>query len=305
LDFDPEALLSLLSRLEQLRAPTHVVQRARLAAAVALRHRQRWREARALMLDIEEAQLRAATERSPNNARAWNALAVFTKDRRGDFDEAERCYRRAVELAPDDPIILNNLGLFLTRCRGMNDEAEVLLRRAVELRPNDANLLSVLGFLLQHERNSPEQAEPLFQRSLEIAPNEASVTANVAGLRLLQGRSADALALIGRSLQAEAESEITVRALFLGAVAARLDNGSAASWLARLRRLLARGIRGTAWHPRALMAELPKRLAAEDARLFAALQAFLFPLSGRTVEAQELEQFEQWRSAVGAEVDAV
>lgn len=305
LDFDPEVLLGTLSRLEHLRAPLYVVQRARLAASVALRHRQRWREARALMLDVEEAKLREATERSPNNPQAWNALAMFAKNQRGDFDAAESCYRRAVELAPDDPTILGNLGMFLTRCRGMNDEAELLLRRAVELAPKDANLLSALGFFLQHERGLPEQAEPFFQRALEASPNEAAVAANVACLRLQQGNTPEAMAQIGRSLRAEAESEITLRALFLGAVAARFDHGGAASWLARLRRLLARGIVGTTWHPRGLLAELPKRVGAEDARFFAALQAFLFPGSGRTVDAGELDEFEAWRSAVGAEIDEV
>jgi Flp pilus assembly protein TadD len=305
-DIDPDVLVQTLA-LVLARWPDRVAlaSRTRATAATALQRRRRWIEARQLLLEAEEARLRQQIERTPANARAWGALALFLKNQRPDYDEAERCYRRAAELAPHDPSQVFNLGLFLTRVRGRHDDGEALMRHALESAPNDAILLSGFAFFLHHERGLPAEAEVLYQKALGIAPTEASILGNVASVRLAEGRLPEARELIERSVKTEADSDVTLRALFLGAVAARLAGADPAPWIAQLRQLLGRGIAGNPWHPRGLMAELPRRLQAGDARFFATLQAFLFPLSGRTVEAQELEEFEAWRGAVGAEIDAV
>ncbi len=65
-------------------------------------------------------------------------FALFMKNIRKNYDEAERLYRKALELDPKNANNTGNFANFMKDIRENYDEAERLYRKALELDPKHA-----------------------------------------------------------------------------------------------------------------------------------------------------------------------
>lgn len=114
--------------------------------------------------------------------RAWNARGVLA-DRRGDWDEADRCYAKAAKAAGNRPEILNNHGWSLL-ARGRWSEALPLLEQAAGLDPRSpriANNLELARAALDGDlpRRNPGESDSDWSARL----NDAGVVAGISGDR--------------------------------------------------------------------------------------------------------------------------
>jgi Flp pilus assembly protein TadD len=84
---------------------------------------------------LAEHYFRDATERAPQDAASWIALAA-SYDRLSRFDLADRCYRTAIDLAGETALILNNQG-YSYMLRGNQAAARAKFARANALEPGN------------------------------------------------------------------------------------------------------------------------------------------------------------------------
>jgi TolB-like protein/DNA-binding winged helix-turn-helix (wHTH) protein len=145
---------------------------------------QNWREAAeravALAPELAEAHLRAAQY----YGNAGNPVAM------------RKHFTRAEALDPGDPLVL---GMLLSDAisEGRLEDAIGLQRRVVATDPLSANNRGNLGSLLMMVGQLPE-AQAELERALELSPARVGVTANVADVLILQGRTDEALKVISR-----------------------------------------------------------------------------------------------------------
>jgi tetratricopeptide (TPR) repeat protein len=101
---------------------------------------------RAGQLDQAEADLRRILDKSPNDARALNALGYMLIVHSERLEEAQKLIGRAIELTPDEPAVIDSLGWLRYR-QGRTQEALPLLQKAYELFP-DPEVAAHLGEVL-------------------------------------------------------------------------------------------------------------------------------------------------------------
>jgi tetratricopeptide (TPR) repeat protein len=116
-----------------------------------------------------ERYARAAIEREPNSADAWNNLAIGLEEL-GRTDEAESAYRWASEIDPGDFRALFNLGILLRKSARFAEAAAVqqeVLARA----PNHAGAHFELGELYAGPLGNLELAKVHLQATISADPN--------------------------------------------------------------------------------------------------------------------------------------
>ena len=87
-------------------------------------------------------------------------------ERRGDYDEAEKCFRQCLEMAPNFSEAMNYLG-YMWAERGKNlDEAKKLIEKAVALEPDNAAYLDSLGWVL-FKQHLPKEALDWLQKAVQ------------------------------------------------------------------------------------------------------------------------------------------
>jgi tetratricopeptide (TPR) repeat protein len=112
-------------------------------------------------------------------ARASSEQSLLTKyfyfqegaayERKGDFEQAERCFDKAIELEPEYPEALNYLGYMLAD-RGVKlERARAMIEKAVKLEPKNAAYLDSLGWVL-YKLNQPQEALPPELKAVECSP---------------------------------------------------------------------------------------------------------------------------------------
>jgi tetratricopeptide (TPR) repeat protein len=101
---------------------------------------------RAGQLDQAEADLRRILDKSPDDARALNALGYMLIVHSERLEEAQKLIGRAIELTPDEPAVIDSLGWLRYR-QGRTQEALPLLQKAYELFP-DPEVAAHLGEVL-------------------------------------------------------------------------------------------------------------------------------------------------------------
>ena len=147
-------------------------------------------------LDGAEERLRKAVALAPRSPSALRAFGRFLRDARGDLDRAEQMFRRAVEAAPRDAAALIDLAVFLRETRGDFDGAEQMFRRAVAAEPDWVRALAPYARFIGAVRRDFDAADAMFARALASAPNDAAAQVGRAQLLLMQGRTAEGLALL-------------------------------------------------------------------------------------------------------------
>ena len=81
-----------------------------------------------------------ALEANPKNANTLGNYAVFLKDIRHAYDQAEAYYKRALEADPNHANNLGNYAHFLITCRGDLKRADSLIQQAFETADNNKGM---------------------------------------------------------------------------------------------------------------------------------------------------------------------
>ncbi|WP_370309198.1 tetratricopeptide repeat protein [Sinimarinibacterium flocculans] len=123
-------------------------------------------------LDSAESDLRTILDRSPNDARALNALGYMLVVHSERLDEAEDLIGRALELEPDDAAIIDSMGWLLYK-RGRNEQALELLSQAYERFP-DPEVAAHLGEVLW-VTGDRDKARAVWDRALRGDPDNPVV----------------------------------------------------------------------------------------------------------------------------------
>lgn len=123
---------------------------------------------------------RAHTPANPD----WRILSVqgTTLDQLGKHEEARRYYASALKIAPEEPSVLSNLGMSYVLSKDL-PQAEQVLRRAYQRGGSDARVRQNLGLVIGLQGRFAE-AEALVKA--DLPPDEAE--ANVAYLRQMISR---------------------------------------------------------------------------------------------------------------------
>lgn len=115
-----------------------------------------------------EADLRAVLAKTPDDARAMNALGFMLIVHTKRLDEAEKLIDRALALTPDEPAVIDSMGWLRFR-QGRNNEAVTLLARAYQQFP-DPEVAAHLGEALW-ATGEREKAQAVWTRALQDAPD--------------------------------------------------------------------------------------------------------------------------------------
>ncbi len=116
-----------------------------------------------------ERYARAATEREPTSADAWNNLAIGLEEL-GRTGEAETTYRRASEIDPKNYRALFNLGILL-RKSARYDEAAVVQQDVLKRAPMHSGAHFELGVLYAGPLGNTERAKAHLQATIGADPN--------------------------------------------------------------------------------------------------------------------------------------
>jgi predicted Zn-dependent protease len=155
-------VLARQGKVDQARALIRAVPESRpadalyksLAEAQLLRTLERWKDARALLMQV--------LEQHPQDTDLLYELAMVL-ERMGRHDEMERHLRRIIELRPDHPHAHNALGYSLAD-RGIRlEEAYRLIERALALSPGDPYITDSLAWVVFRQGQAGRAAELLRQ----------------------------------------------------------------------------------------------------------------------------------------------
>jgi tetratricopeptide (TPR) repeat protein len=116
-----------------------------------------------------ERYARAAIEREPNSADAWNNLAIGLEEL-GRTGEAESAYRRASEIDTRDYRALFNLGILL-RKNARYEEAATVQKEVLARAPNHAGAHFELGALYAGPLGNLELAKAHLRATIDADPN--------------------------------------------------------------------------------------------------------------------------------------
>jgi Flp pilus assembly protein TadD len=184
--------------------------------------------------------LREATERRPDDSRAWRRLGDLLSEE-GRFEEARTALSRGVELAPGDAGLRSSLGrvyedagdttsalaeygralsldpgcsealnqkALLLSHSGRVGEAVKLLRAGLEHLPEDVETLNNLAWLLVDEDLDAEEAYELSGRALSLSADDAAVLDTRGWSAVRAGRSGEGLAALRRALELTGDAEV-------------------------------------------------------------------------------------------------
>ncbi|MCK5376791.1 MAG: tetratricopeptide repeat protein, partial [Acidobacteria bacterium] len=112
---------------------------------------------------------RAAIERDPTSAAAWNNLAIGLEEL-GRTAEAEAAYRQAIEVDARDLRAPFNLGILL-RKSARYDEAAAVQREVLTRAPAHAGAHFELGMLYAGPLADVERAKTHLQATIDAGPN--------------------------------------------------------------------------------------------------------------------------------------
>jgi tetratricopeptide (TPR) repeat protein len=91
-----------------------------------------------------------------------------TYERKGDYEQAEKCFDKSLALQPDFAEALNYLG-FMLADRGVKlEHAHALIEKAVKLEPRNAAYVDSLGWVL-YKLDRPQEALAQIQRAITLS----------------------------------------------------------------------------------------------------------------------------------------
>lgn len=222
----------------------------------------------------------------PQDASALAEYALFLKNRRKDYPQAEAMYRKALELDANDSQMLANFAFFLGSVLKLDDEAEEAYLRARSLRPGDGTLIGNYASFLEHNRRNPVLAERYYRVALVRAPDDPNLHANFASLLIAAAKYPEAreqLRVAWRSCRWRSASRLVGshsprtlgKIFFLSSVLAELTEGQADAILRRLKSILESAFVTHPWPLEALLDAIQRRMEAGRFGLYNALSDVL------------------------------
>jgi tetratricopeptide (TPR) repeat protein len=156
--------------------------------------------------DYEEAVrcYRRAAENRPNSPNAMSSLAGVLIHL-GKLDEAENVVRDALKINPNWKVALNNLGSILTRKRKFEDSIPIF-KRLIKIDPENEQYYYNLG-TAQNEIELLDEAASALNMAIEIKPDYIHALANLAEVRIKQGRPEEGVILAKRALAINPDDE--------------------------------------------------------------------------------------------------
>ena len=172
----------------------------------ALELRARWLRGQGRVAEIdplvesaaETLQKRIGKEDSRQQAQLCRAVGDLY-DRLARYSAAERWYRRLVKLEPDG---YGALATSLAK-QGRTQEAVALCDEAGKGAKSAQSALTLAGVLLSGRATTEDlkQAEPSLRKAMEMYKDDIVLLANVANVRILQGRADEAIEIYRQILQ--------------------------------------------------------------------------------------------------------
>ena len=154
---------------------------------------------RSRLYQSPEAIWRDATEKVPEDARAWNNLGVvFTHALPARNEAADSMYHVAVSIDSSYVDALLNAAVTDLRHEAYS-EAEHFLRRGVQLDPARTSLFKLLGGILL-DSGRPSEAEPFMAEVVRREPHSAMDLALLSLALADEGRTPDAMAAAERAI---------------------------------------------------------------------------------------------------------
>ena len=195
-------------------------------------------------IDTKDALYQEGLNKFPSSAELMGNYALFLKNIRKDYGQAERYYKKALEFEPNHANNNGNYAIFLKDIRQDYDQAERYYKKALELDPNEALYNSNYANFLAGIRKDYDQADQYYKKALELDPNHANTNGNYAGLLLAQGRKQETLAYLEKAEKLSGHRDLDLELAFY-----RLAHfpDSYAESKARIKELLAEGVRSLHW----------------------------------------------------------
>ena len=159
-----------------------------------------------------ERELRAALEQRPDFTDA-RVLLASVLEARGDVAGATQMLEQALQQRPDAAGARYNYALLLHRI-GRIADAEAAMRRTLELWPERADVWMRQGELLRQIERLPE-SESALRRALELDPRLSAAYRLLAGVLFDQLRFAEALSVLARGHEHDADGHTRAYELYL------------------------------------------------------------------------------------------
>ena len=155
--------------------------------------------------------------------RHWSLFYArgVSRERIGDWDNAEKDLEQALEFRPNQAHVLNYLGYsWIEQGRNL-EKAEGMIEKAVEMRPDDGFITDSLGWV-QYRLGDFEKAAETMERAVELEPTDPVINDHYGDVLWKVGRKLEARFQWKRALSFapdEGEEELKER------IRAKLDDG--------------------------------------------------------------------------------
>ncbi len=116
---------------------------------------------------------------------------AISRERMGQWPQAEADFRKALELRPEQPQVLNYLGYSFLELQTNLDEALDMIERAVALRPDAGHIVDSLGWGL-YRVGRYEEAVGHMERAVELMPVDPVVNDHLGDVYWAVGRAREA-----------------------------------------------------------------------------------------------------------------
>lgn len=242
--------------------------------------------------DEAERLYKRALKLNPENANITGNFAVLMHKVRKKYDQAERLYKRALELDPYDANHIGNFAVLMHKVCKKYDEAERLYKRSLELNPNDAHHTGNFAVFMNDIRKDYDEAERLYKRALELDPNNAYTVGNYAGFLIGQMRFDEAIKKTKKALilnKGEVR-QLAAEVLLYFSLTIRMEGRDDTTCIARLKYVLQREFLREPWSFTQVLEAAKDKIPPEEFDFYTAL-------ADATLDADkvhDMEHFERW-----------
>ncbi len=158
---------------------------------------------------LEEARqsIRAAPERSPEDARLkLLAEAQLLRDH-GQPGQAYELLNGALQQTPDEETLLYEAAMAAERV-GRFEVMERLLRRLIELKPGASHAYNALGYALADRNLRLPEARTLIEKAVQLSPNDAYIQDSLGWVQFRQGNLRQARQTLEAAFRKRPDAEI-------------------------------------------------------------------------------------------------
>ncbi len=122
---------------------------------------------------------------NPNDAEAYNNLALILENHFQKYEKAKQYYEKAIEINPNDAKAYNNLALLLQNHFKDYKKAKQYFEKAIEISPDYAEAHYNFALILATYFKDYKKAKQYYEKAIEINPNYAEAYNNFASLLIV------------------------------------------------------------------------------------------------------------------------